>query len=66
MFGGDLPHSKHLHQAPAWKLPALVNFDVSLPRSRFKTDRGEITISFFLIEFPITFCQILHQLELAH
>ena len=43
MFGGDLPHFKHLHQAPARRVTAPLNFNVSHSRSRFKTDRGEIT-----------------------
>ena len=33
--------------ATTWKLTALVNFNVSHSRSRFKTDRGEITGFFF-------------------
>ena len=47
MFGGDLPPFKHLHQAPARRVTALVNFNVSHSRSRFKTDRVKLLGFFF-------------------
>ena len=51
MFGGDLPHFKHLHQAPARRVTALLNFNVSHSRSRFKTDRVKLLGFFFQTNF---------------
>ena len=43
--------------ATTWKLTALVNFNVSHSRSRFKTDRGEIT-GFFFFQKKINFVSL--------
>ena len=55
MFGGDLPPFKHLHQAPARRVTALLNFNVSHSRSRFKTDRVKLLGFFFQINFVSLF-----------